>query len=182
MRPFPDATRLRAYEARRSRARPWRLSPEGVDMTAHESLERAILDALDGLLSALELESLGDDRFRVQGEPGRFDRVFGGQTVAQALLAASATVTGKDPHSLHAYFVEGGAPGEPLDLVVERVRDGRSISTRTVTVTQGARPLLIVSASFHANPADPELAAPAPAAPLPEQLPLLQDWVHDTPP
>jgi acyl-CoA thioesterase II len=114
------------------------VSPEEVDTSADASLERAILDALDGLLSALELEALGDDRFRVLGEPGRFDRVFGGQTVAQALLAASATVTGKDPHSLHAYFVEAGAPEEPLDLVVERVRDGRSISTRTVSVTHGA--------------------------------------------
>jgi acyl-CoA thioesterase-2 len=158
------------------------VSPEDVDTNARESLDQAILDALDGLLAALQLESLGDDRFRVLGEPGRFDRVFGGQTVAQALLAASATVTGKDPHSLHAYFVEAGAPEEALDLVVERVRDGRSISTRTVTVTQGNRPLLIVSASFHANPAEPELAAPAPATPLPEQLPLLQDWVRDTPP
>jgi acyl-CoA thioesterase-2 len=145
-------------------------------------LERAILEALDGLLRALELESLGGDRFRVLGEPGRFDRVFGGQTVAQALLAASVTVTGKDPHSLHAYFVEAGAPEQPLDLAVDRVRDGRSISTRSVTVTQGGRPLLIVSASFHANPTSPELADPSPSAPRPEQLPLLQDWVRDLPP
>ena len=91
------------------------------------TLERAILLALDGLLDALELERVEQaDRFRVVGEPGRFDRVFGGQTVAQALLAASATVSGKLPHSLHAYFVEAGTPEAPLDLVVDRVRDGRS--------------------------------------------------------
>src|SRR4051812_17260836 len=75
-------------------------------------LARAILESLDGLLHALELEALGGDRFRVPGEPGRFDRVFGGQTIAQALLAAGATVDGKAPHSLHAYFVESGTPGE----------------------------------------------------------------------
>ena len=182
MLPFPLRRACERTKRGAPRASHVAVSPEEVDTSADASLERAILDALNSLLSALELESLGDDRFRVVGELGRCDRVFGGQTVAQALLAASATVTGKDPHSLHAYFVEGGAPEEPLDIVVERVRDGRSISTRTVSVTQGERPLLIVSASFHANPPDPELAAPAPAAPLPEQLPLLQDWVLHTPP
>jgi acyl-CoA thioesterase-2 len=153
-------------------------------VSSDDSLEQAILVALDGLLRALELESRGDDTFRVVSEPGRFDRVFGGQTIAQALLAASATVTGtgKDPHSLHAYFVEAGTPEEPLDLMVDRVRDGRSMSTRRVTVTQGERPLLIAIASFHANPASPELADPPPSVPMPDQLPSLQDWVRDLPP
>ena len=146
------------------------------------TLERAILLALDGLLRALELDPVGGDRFRVVGEPGRFDRVFGGQTVAQALLAASATVTDKLPHSLHAYFVEGGAPEEPLQLEVDRVRDGRSVSTRRVTVTQGARPLLILMASFHANPPVPEVAGPPPFVPEPDALPRLQHWVRDLPP
>jgi acyl-CoA thioesterase II len=59
-------------------------------VTAEASLEGAILDSLDGLLQALALEPLGGDRFRVAAEPGRFDRVFGGQTVAQALLAPPA--------------------------------------------------------------------------------------------
>ena len=90
-------------------------------------------------------------------------------------------MTDKDPQSLHAYFVEAGTPDQPLDLVVERVRDGRSMSTRRVTVTQGERPLLIVIASFHANPTGPELADPPPAVPRPDQLPLLQHWVHDAP-
>jgi acyl-CoA thioesterase-2 len=145
------------------------------------SLERAILVSLDGMLRALELEPLGDDRFRVVNEPGRFDRIFGGQTVAQALVAASATVTDKDPQSLHAYFVEAGTTDQPLDVVVDRVRDGRSMSMRRVTVLQGERPLLIVIASFHANPTGPELADPPPAVPRPDQLPLLQHWVHEAP-
>jgi acyl-CoA thioesterase-2 len=145
------------------------------------SLEKAILLALDGLLHALELESLGHDRFRVVSEPGRFNRVFGGQVIAQALLAASATVTDKDPQSLHAYFVEAGAPEQDLEVAVDRVRDGRSISMRRVTVMQGDRPLLIVIASFHTNRTSPELADPPPSVPGPDQLPLLQDWVHDAP-
>ena len=148
---------------------------------ADDSLERAIHVSLDGLLRALELEPQGDDRFRVVGEPDRFTRVFGGQTVAQALLAASATVIDKDPHSLHAYFVEAGTPGEGMELTVDRVRDGRSMSTRRVTVVQGERTLLVAMASFHANPASPELADPPPPVPLPHELPILQDWLRDLP-
>ena len=150
-------------------------------MSSDDSLGQAILIALEGLLRALELDPLGGDRFRVVSEPGRFDRIFGGQTVAQALLAASATVTDKAPQSLHAYFVEAGTPDQPLDLEVERVRDGRSMSTRRVTVRQGEPPLLTVIASFHANPTSPELVEPPPAVPLPDQLPALQDWVLDAP-
>jgi acyl-CoA thioesterase II len=146
------------------------------------SLEQRLVASLDGLLPALELESVGGDRFRVVGEPGRFGRVFGGQTVAQALLAASATVTGKEVHSLHAYFVQAGTPEQPLDVTVDRVRDGRSMSTRRVTVAQGERPLLIAMASFHANGTGPELADPPPDVPGPDQLPVLQDLVGQLPP
>jgi acyl-CoA thioesterase-2 len=151
-------------------------------VSSDDSLGQAILVALEGLLRALELEPLAGDRFRVVSEPGRFDRIFGGQTVAQALVAASATVTDKAPQSLHAYFVEAGAPDQPVDLQVDRVRDGRSMSTRRVTVTQGERPLLTVIASFHANPTTPELVEPPPAVPRPDQLPALQDWVLEAPP
>jgi acyl-CoA thioesterase II len=181
------ATRLERTDARRPRASHVAVTREASDRAEgarapEESLEDAILGALEGLLGALELESLGGDRFAVVGEPGRFDRVFGGQTVAQALLAASATVESKPPHSLHAYFVESGTPEQALELAVDRVRDGRSISTRQVTVRQGRRPLLTAMASFHANPTTPEIADHRPVAPAPDQVPLLQDWVRDLPP
>lgn len=146
------------------------------------TLERAILRALDGLLRALVLEPLDHDRFRVLGEPGRFDRIFGGQLIAQALLAACATVEDKEPHSLHAYFVEGGPPEVPLEVAVERVRDGRSVATRRITVTHGGRPLLTAIASFHANAVQPRLAASGPPVPPPHELPLLQDWVREQAP
>jgi acyl-CoA thioesterase-2 len=155
------------------------MNPAG---TADAALERAILVALDSLLQALVLEPGADDHFRVVSEAGRFDRIFGGQTVAQALVAAGATVSDKDPQSLHAYFVEAGNSDEPLDLAVDRVRDGRSMSTRRVTVTQDERTLLTVIASFHANPTGPELADPPPAVPGPDELPLLQHWVYNAPP
>jgi len=105
--------------------------------------------------------------------------------VAQALLAAGSTVTGKVPHSLHAYFVGPGAPGRPVEVTVDRVRDGRSISSRRMTVTQDGRPLLTALASFHAAPADDgdEAGAgtldPPAGTPGPDALPLLQDWVSD---
>ncbi len=148
-----------------------------MDVASDSALETAILDALDGLLDALELEPTGDGRFRVPPEPGRmFDRVYGGQLLAQALVAASATVTDKDPHALHAAFVAAGNPDRPFELAVDRVRDGRSMSTRRVTVQQDNQPLLVAIVSFHANPAGAEVAGAPPDAPRPEGLPLLQDW------
>jgi len=151
------------------------------DVGDDAELEARVLDALDGLLGALHLDALGEDRFQVRAEPGRFDRVFGGQVLAQALLAASATVEGKGPHSLHASFVEGGVPGEPVELDVDRVRDGRSFATRRVAVTQGGRTLLVAIVSFHANPAGVEIAAPAPVTPGPLEVPSLQAWVRAMP-
>jgi acyl-CoA thioesterase-2 len=152
--------------------------PRGPD----PALERAILAALDRLLRALELEPLGRGRFRAPSEGGRFaDRVFGGQVIAQALLAAGRTVTGQAPHSLHAYFVATGDPERPLELLVDPVRDGRRVSTRRVTVAQGEQHLLIAMCSFQAGPTSPELRDPAPVAPAPDELPVLQDWVRNLP-
>ena len=144
--------------------------------------EAAVLDSLDRLLRALVLERVGDDRFSVHAEAGQFeDRVFGGQLLAQALVAAGSTVEGQDPQSLHAYFVRAGDPRQPLDLGVHRVRDGRSVSTRRVTISQGDRVLLTVLASFHANPSVPAASAPVSAA-APHDLPLLQHWARAVPP
>ncbi|GAA2410292.1 acyl-CoA thioesterase II [Actinomadura vinacea] len=141
-----------------------------------------MLASLDGLLAALRLQPDGDDRFRVPSEPGRHpDRVFGGQLLAQALLAASATVTGKDPHALHAAFVEAGAPDRPATLAVDRVRDGRSVATRRVTVLQEDRPRLVAIVLFHANATEPDVCGPAPETPRPEELPLIQHWAHELP-
>jgi acyl-CoA thioesterase-2 len=143
------------------------------------SLTSRILVALDRLLDALALDPRGDDRFNASSEPGRFDRVFGGQLIAQALLAGRATATGKDPQSLHAYFVTPGSPGQPIGLDVDRVRDGRFMSTRRVTVLQEERPLLVAIASFHAPADGPEVAAPPPSVPPPDETPVLQDLLRD---
>ena len=145
-------------------------------------LDQAILAALDAILEAFALEPLGDDRFRGTNEPARFARTFGGQLLGQTLMAASSTVADQHPHSLHAYFVAGGNPEEPVDIEVERIRDGRTVATRRVTLEQGGRPLLVTIASFHANPAEPEIGAAPPDVPPPDALPRLQDWIDELPP
>ncbi|ONH32619.1 acyl-CoA thioesterase [Pseudofrankia asymbiotica] len=168
-------------------------------MSIDPTLRRAILESLDGLLAAFDLEPLGagplgagapgsgpppgSERFRASSEPPRFGRVFGGQSLAQALVAASATVTGQEPCSLHASFVQTGKPGVAVELAVDRVRDGRTMSTRRVTVQQGDRVLLVAIVTFHADGAGPEPPAdPSVLAVDPEQLPLLQDWAEKAPP
>lgn len=147
-----------------------------------EELHRTILRALDGLLGSLQPEPLSDDRFRVRSEANRFGRVFGGQMIAQAMQAAATTVGDKPPHSLHAYFVQSGSPDEPLDITVERVRDGRSMAARRVTVAQAGAPLLIAMVSFHDNPTEPAFAETARRRHHPDGLPRLQDWVRSAPP
>jgi acyl-CoA thioesterase-2 len=145
-------------------------------------LERSILDSLDTLERALQLEPLGDNRFRASNERNRFGRIFGGQLLGQAVCAASATVHAHTPHSLHAYFIATGDSAEPVDISVDPIRDGRSMATRGVTVAQGDRTLLTALASFHTNPAEPELRQQQVDAPPPEDTPLLQHWVHRVPP
>ncbi|MGV0654654.1 acyl-CoA thioesterase domain-containing protein [Mycolicibacterium thermoresistibile] len=147
-----------------------------------DHLQRSIQDTLTELLRALELEPVAADRFRAGSESDRFGRIFGGQVVGQALLAAARTVPDHPPHSLHAYFVQTGDGTRPLDIAVQRIRDGRSMATRQVTVTQDDRTLLTALVSFHDNPDEPRWAAPAPVLPGPEQLPVLQHWAATAPP
>ena len=147
------------------------------------TMEKAILGALDNLERALQLERRGDNRFRAYNEPSRFGRVFGGQLLAQAMHAGSATVSDHEPHSLHAYFVRSGDPDIPLDIVVERVRDGRSMATRHVDVMQEGRQHphgdRVISTPILRSP---NLPSPALNVPPPDELPLLQHWVHHVPP
>lgn len=146
------------------------------------ALEQSVLASLDTLEQALNLRSLGGNRFQASNERDRFGRIFGGQLLAQAVYAASTTVDGHPPQSLHAYFVQTGASDVGVDIAVEAVRDGRSMSTRQVTVMQGDRVLLTALASFHSNPAEPELGAPDLDVPAPHNTPLLQHWARRAPP
>jgi acyl-CoA thioesterase II len=107
--------------------------------------------ALDGVLDLLNLEQIELDIFRGRSPAGeRRQRVFGGQVAGQALVAAGRTVPADRPvHSLHAYFIRPGDPTIPLIYLVERVRDGRSFTTRRVSVVQHGKTIFTLSASFH---------------------------------
>ena len=122
------------------------------------------------LVALLDLEPAGADRFIGRSPDMGWARVYGGQVVAQALVAATRTVPGRSPHSLHAYFLLGGDPAEPILFAVERVRDGRSFSTRRVTASQRGEPIFVLAASFHVAEDGLEHQAPAPAAAPPERV------------
>ncbi|MFQ5697238.1 MAG: acyl-CoA thioesterase [Myxococcota bacterium] len=127
---------------------------------------------LSRLLQRLALEPLDRDLFL--GEAGSGEgRLFGGVVAAQAVVAAGRTVEEGSLHSLHAYFLRPGRPGRPLRLVVDRIRDGHTFTTRRVVVHQGGEAILNLSASFARDEAGIEHQAPMPAAPDPETVP---DW------
>ena len=101
------------------------------------------------LVALLDIEPIGPDRFVGRSPQSGWPRVYGGQAIAQALVAASRTVEERTPHSLHAYFILPGDPSEPIMLEVERMRDGRSFTTRRVVARQRGEAIFVMSASFH---------------------------------
>jgi acyl-CoA thioesterase-2 len=123
----------------------------------------------------LELDPVGEDCY-LGGHPEDtlLAKVFGGQLIGQALVAASLTVDMERPaHSLQALFLEPGRHGDPVRYEVERVRDGRSFSSRSVRAVQSGRPVLRMMASF--QPPEPGLTHQIrmPVAPPPENVPPL---------
>ena len=101
------------------------------------------------LITLLQLEPRGVDQFQGASEDIGTGRVFGGQVLGQALVAACRTAT-SPIHSLHAYFLLPGDHHQPIDYLVERVRDGRSFATRRVVAQQKGRTIFTMMASFHA--------------------------------
>src|ERR1700740_2703275 len=106
--------------------------------------------ALDALLDLLDLEQIEVNIFRGRSPDERRQRVFGGQVAGQALVAAGRAGPGGRPvPSLHAYFIRPGDPTVPLVYLVDRVRDGRSFTTRRVSAVQHGETIFTLSASFH---------------------------------
>ncbi|MCW2127978.1 acyl-CoA thioesterase [Bradyrhizobium elkanii] len=103
------------------------------------------------LAAILDLDSIGVDLFRGNSLNVSEKRVFGGQVIGQAMLAACRTVEARLPHSLHCYFVHTGDPRVPLIYKVERLRDGKSYSTRRVTSIQHGSAISSIMVSFHKN-------------------------------
>jgi acyl-CoA thioesterase-2 len=127
--------------------------------------------ALQAVLDILDLEPLEMNLFRGRSPQSGWQRVFGGQVIGQALVAACRTVEGRHPHSMHAYFLLPGDPKVPIIYKVDRIRDGKSFTTRRVVAIQHGQAIFSTSVSFHND--EPGLAhqAPMPDVPPPEALP-----------
>lgn len=119
----------------------------------------------------MALESAGDDRFIAPLAPERGGNMFGGQFLAQGLVAARATIDGRDAHSLHAYFLRPGSIDAPTEIIVHRVRDGRSFSSRSVTTLQYGKELFRMMVSYQiAEPGKDFAGATMPNVPSPESV------------
>jgi acyl-CoA thioesterase-2 len=140
---------------------------------------------LQDLLDVLNLERLEDNLFRGASRDLGGKSVFGGQVVSQALVAASRTIEGASPHSLHAYFLRPGDMAQPIVYEVDRVRDGRSFSARRVQAIQHGQPILSLMASFQKPEPGLEHQSPMPQVTPPEglvlQSELRQKWAAAAP-
>ena len=130
-------------------------------------MSRAVTD----LLSILDLEQLEVNLFRGQSPKSGWQRVFGGQVIGQALVAATRTVDGRHPHSLHCYFMLPGDPKVPIIYEVDRIRDGKSFTTRRVLAIQHGQAIFSMSASFHLDEEGFAHQADMPKVPGPDELP-----------
>src|SRR5213592_522077 len=135
---------------------------------------------LDRLVALLDLERIEDNIFRGVSPASRPIRVFGGQVAGQALIAAGRTVPPeRHVHSLHAYFIRGGDPSVPIVYEVDRIRDGRSFTTRRVVAVQHGKAIFSLAASFQTIESGIEHTEPMPEVPDPETLPSQADLVTD---
>jgi acyl-CoA thioesterase-2 len=104
--------------------------------------------ALSEVLDLLDLEAIEVNLFRGRSPETRTQRVFGGQVIGQALMAAYRTVEDRHCHSLHGYFLRPGDPKAPILYEVDRIRDGKSFTTRRVVAIQHGRAIFNLAASF----------------------------------
>lgn len=133
-------------------------------------------DALDFLVKLLDIEPIEVNIFRGVSPDERRQRVFGGQVAAQSLMAAGRTVERGRVHSLHSYFLRPGDPTVPILYEVDRIRDGRSFTTRRVIAIQHGHAIFNLAASFHVDEEGPfEHQVAMPDVPPPESLPRLPE-------
>ena len=130
-----------------------------------------MMSVLEQLLGLLDLETIEDNIFRGHSPVEPVQRVFGGQVLAQALVAATRTVDARRPcHSFHAYFLRPGDPGTPILYEVDRSRDGASFSARRVVAVQHGAPIFTLASSFQRVEQGFEHQAQMPVVPPPEDL------------
>jgi acyl-CoA thioesterase-2 len=139
------------------------------------------MTAVEELLKLLDLETLEVNLFRGHTSDQMRGRVFGGQVVGQALVAACRTVeASRPPHSLHAYFLLGGDPKAPIIYDVDRIRDGKSFTTRRVVAIQHGEAIFTMAVSFHVEEDARETHQSAmPKVPMPDELPSM-DQLKET--
>ncbi len=133
-----------------------------------------MVSAVQELIKTLNLEPLELNLFRGRSTQSRWQRVFGGQVIGQALVAACRTVedvASRPPHSLHAYFLLGGDPKVPIIYEVDRIRDGKSFTTRNVKAIQHGHAIFSMSVSFHVHEEGLSHQFKMPDVPKPDALP-----------
>lgn len=133
-------------------------------------------EPVEELLALLDLEKIEENIFRGVSPKDRSQRVFGGQVLGQALVAAGRTVEGRIAHSLHAYFLVAGDPKVPILYEVDRSRDGSSFSSRRVVAIQHGRQIFHMSVSLQAPETGLEHQIEMPGVPPPEELPSEDDF------
>jgi acyl-CoA thioesterase-2 len=141
--------------------------------------------AIASLLSILDLEQLEENLFRGLSPQVGWQRVFGGQVIGQALVAAARTVEGRGAHSLHAYFMREGDPAVPIIYNVDRIRDGKSFTTRRVVAIQHGAAIFSMSVSFQVTEQGLDHQITMPTVPPPEELPSEEElkaaYLHNAP-
>jgi len=136
-------------------------------------------EALALLLDLLDLERIEVNTFRGRHPEEERQRTFGGQVAAQALMAAGRTVEVGAVHSLHSYFLRPGDPSIPILYEVDRIRDGRSFTTRRVVAIQHGRAIYNMQASFHTEEVSLEHQFVMPVVAGPETIRRLDERIQD---
>ncbi len=129
------------------------------------------LTLIDSVLEHLDLEQIETNLFRGISESMASGRVFGGQVIGQALIAALRTVEDRPCHSLHGYFLRPGDPDLPIIYEVDRIRDGGSFTTRRVVAIQKGEAIFTMNTSFHIHEEGLAHQVGMPDVPLPDELP-----------
>lgn len=144
------------------------------------------MTSADKFVSLLTLTQRGRDVYRGGQPEEQIARVFGGQILAQSIIAAQNTVSDRNIHSLHCYFIRNGDAAAPIDYHVSRTRDGRSFSLRRVEAVQHNHIIFAMDCSFHIEEGNDnhQLVAPeaAPAGTLPSRAEILSTFGDATPP
>lgn len=142
-------------------------------MSEKATSNKADLSAMGEVLNTLDLERLEMNLYRGVSPQERSQRVFGGQVIGQAMVAAARTVeegAARPAHSLHCYFLRPGDPKVPIIYEVDRIRDGRSFTTRRVVAIQHGRAIFTMAVSYHIREDGFEHQIDMPDVPGPEDL------------